>query len=149
MGPEESMQIQSNIASTIAMAFDECVENPAAYDYAKSSCERTVRWLVRCKAEMRRLNSLPETINKKQLLFGINQGSTYEDLRIENMRQIAQLDLDGLRHWGVSCWGKRRGNVPNYRGGRAFHAEGQAALFDGGRHAGQYIGGRVSGRRFF
>lgn len=102
MGPEESMQIQSNIASTIAMAFDECVENPAAYDYAKSSCERTVRWLVRCKAEMRRLNSLPETINKKQLLFGINQGSTYEDLRIENMRQIAQLDLDGYAIGGLA-----------------------------------------------
>lgn len=96
------MQIQSNIASTIAMAFDECVENPAAYDYAKSSCERTVRWLVRCKAEMRRLNSLPETINKKQLLFGINQGSTYEDLRIENMRQIAQLDLDGYAIGGLA-----------------------------------------------
>lgn len=102
MGPEESMQIQSNIASTIAMAFDECVENPAEYHYAKESCERTVRWLVRCKAEMARLNSLPETINKKQLLFGINQGSTYEDLRIENMKQIAELDCDGYAIGGLA-----------------------------------------------
>lgn len=102
MGPEESMQIQSNIASTIAMAFDECVENPAEYHYAKESCERTVRWLVRCKAEMARLNSLPETINKKQLLFGINQGSTYEDLRIENMKQIAGLECDGYAIGGLA-----------------------------------------------
>ncbi|MBR4874009.1 MAG: tRNA guanosine(34) transglycosylase Tgt [Clostridia bacterium] len=95
MGPEESMQIQSNLASTIAMAFDECVENPATYEYAKNSCERTYRWLVRCKKEMERLNSLPETINKHQMLFVINQGSTFEDLRIEHMKQIVDLDLDG------------------------------------------------------
>ena len=95
MGPEESMQIQSNLASTIAMAFDECVENPAPYNYVKESAARTVRWLVRCKKEMERLNSLPDTINKNQLLFGINQGGTYEDLRVENMKQIAELDLDG------------------------------------------------------
>ena len=95
MGPEESMQIQSNLASTIAMAFDECVENPATYDYAKKSCERTTRWLVRCKTEMDRLNSLPDTINKNQLLFGINQGCTYDDLRVEHMKEIAKLDLDG------------------------------------------------------
>ncbi|MBQ5800357.1 MAG: tRNA-guanine transglycosylase, partial [Clostridia bacterium] len=85
MGPEESMRIQSNIASTIAMAFDECVENPATYEYAKASSERTIRWLKRSKDEMDRLNSLPRTINKNQMLFGINQGSTYDDLRIENM----------------------------------------------------------------
>lgn len=102
MGPEESMQIQSNLASTIAMAFDECVENPAEYDYARKSCQRTVRWLYRCKAEMDRLNSLPDTINKKQLLWGINQGSTYEDLRIENMRQIRELDLDGYAIGGLA-----------------------------------------------
>ena len=102
MGPEESMQIQSNLASTIAMAFDECIENPAPYDYTKKSCERTVRWLVRCKEEMARLNSLPETINKHQMLFGINQGSTYEDLRIENMKQIAELDLDGYAIGGLA-----------------------------------------------
>lgn len=102
MGPEESMQIQSNLASTIAMAFDECVENPAEYDYAKSSCERTYRWLVRCKNEMDRLNSLPDTINKNQLLFGINQGCTYEDLRIEHMKQIAELDLDGYAIGGLA-----------------------------------------------
>ena len=102
MGPEESMQIQSNLGSTIAMAFDECVENPAKYEYAKQSCARTVRWLERCKAEMKRLNSLPETINKNQLLFGINQGCTFEDLRIENMKQIAELDLDGYAIGGLA-----------------------------------------------
>mgnify|MGYP003295816818 CR=1 FL=1 len=102
MGPEESMQIQSNIASTIAMAFDECVENPAKYEYAKQSCERTVRWLERCKAEMKRLNSLPDTVNPNQLLFGINQGSTYDDLRVEHMKQIAELDLDGYAIGGLA-----------------------------------------------
>ncbi len=102
MGPEESMQIQSNLGSTIAMAFDECVENPAKYEYARQSCERTVRWLERCKAEMKRLNSLPETINKNQLLFGINQGCTFEDLRVENMKQIAELDLDGYAIGGLA-----------------------------------------------
>lgn len=102
MGPEESMQIQSNLASTIAMAFDECIENPAAYEYTKQSCDRTVRWLERCKKEMARLNSLPETINKQQMLFGINQGSTYEDLRIKHMQQIAELDLDGYAIGGLA-----------------------------------------------
>ena len=102
MGPEESMQIQSNLASTIAMAFDECIENPATYEYTKQSCDRTVRWLERCKKEMERLNSLPETINKKQMLFGINQGSTYEDLRIKHMQQIAELDLDGYAIGGLA-----------------------------------------------
>ena len=102
MGPEESMQIQSNLASTIAMAFDECVENPAPYDYVKNSCERTYRWLERCKKEMARLNALPETINKNQMLFGINQGGTYEDLRIEHMKKIATLDLDGYAIGGLA-----------------------------------------------
>ncbi len=102
MGPEESMQIQSNLASTIAMAFDECIENPAEYGYVKESCERTYRWLVRCKAEMARLNSLPDTINKHQMLFGINQGSTYEDLRIEHTKKIAELDLDGYAIGGLA-----------------------------------------------
>ena len=102
MGPEESMQIQSNLASTIAMAFDECIENPAPYDYVKQSCERTARWLVRCKTEMDRLNSLPETINKNQLLFGINQGGVYEDLRIEHMHKIAELDLAGYAIGGLA-----------------------------------------------
>ena len=102
MGPEESMQIQSHLASSIAMAFDECVENPAPYEYVKQSSERTVRWLVRCKAEMARLNALPDTINKKQMLFGINQGGTYDDLRIENMKQIAALDLDGYAIGGLA-----------------------------------------------
>ncbi len=102
MGPEESMRIQSNLASTIAMAFDECVENPAPYDYVKESAERTYRWLVRCKAEMARLNALPDTINPHQMLFGINQGGTYEDLRIDNMQKIAALDLDGYAIGGLA-----------------------------------------------
>ena len=102
MGPEESMRIQSNLASTIAMAFDECVENPAKYEYAKASSERTVRWLERCKTEMKRLNSLDGTINKNQLLFGINQGCVFDDLRIENMKQIAKLDLDGYAIGGLA-----------------------------------------------
>ncbi|MBO6141572.1 MAG: tRNA guanosine(34) transglycosylase Tgt [Ruminococcus sp.] len=92
MGPEESMQIQSHLASTIAMAFDECVENPAEHSYSKQSCERTTRWLERCIREMKRLNSLDDTINKEQLLFGINQGCTYDDLRIEHMKTIRELD---------------------------------------------------------
>lgn len=102
MGPEESMQIQSNLASTIAMAFDECVENPAKYDYAKEACGRTLRWLERCKKEMDRLNSLPDTINKNQLLFGINQGCTYDNLRIEHMKEIAKMDLDGYAIGGLA-----------------------------------------------
>lgn len=102
MGPEESMRIQSNLGSTIAMAFDECVENPAKYEYAKQSCERTVRWLERCKKEMDRLNSLPDTINKKQMLFGINQGCTFDELRIEHMKKIAELDLDGYAIGGLA-----------------------------------------------
>ena len=102
MGPEESMRIQSNLGSTIAMAFDECVENPAERDYAKQSSERTVRWLYRCRDEMARLNGAPGTLNPRQMLFGINQGATYEDLRIENMKQIAELDLDGYAIGGLA-----------------------------------------------
>ena len=102
MGPEESMQIQSNLASTIAMAFDECIENPSPHEYVENSIERTTRWLCRCKVEMERLNSLHDTINKKQLLFGINQGSTYDDLRIRHMEDIAKLDLDGYAIGGLA-----------------------------------------------
>ncbi len=102
MGPEESMRIQSNLGSTIAMAFDECIENPAEYGYTKRSCERTYRWLVRCKNEMERLNSLETTLNRDQLLFGINQGSTYKDLRIEHMRMISELDLPGYAIGGLA-----------------------------------------------
>ena len=102
MGPEESMRIQSNLGSDIAMAFDECVENPAAYEYAKASCERTLRWLERCKAEHDRLNALPETVNPKQMLFGINQGATFEDLRIWHMKEIAKLNCDGYAIGGLA-----------------------------------------------
>ena len=102
MGPEESMQIQSNLGSTIAMAFDECIENPAEYKYTKQSVDRTVRWLERCKAEMTRLNGLDDTINKNQLLFGINQGSCYDDIRTDHMKRIAELDLDGYAIGGLA-----------------------------------------------
>ncbi len=102
MGPEESMQIQSNLGSTIAMAFDECIENPAPRRYVEDSIERTTRWLIRCRDEMARLNSLPDTINRHQMLFGINQGSTYDDLRIKHMEDIAKLDLDGYAIGGLA-----------------------------------------------
>ena len=102
MGPEESMQIQSALGSTIAMAFDECVENPAAYEYAEKSIARTTRWLARCKAEMNRLNASDSAVNPHQLLFGINQGATYEDLRIRHMKEIAELDLDGYAIGGLA-----------------------------------------------
>lgn len=102
MGPEESMRIQSNLGSTIAMAFDECVSNPAEYDYAKRSIGRTTRWLERCKAEMSRLNALPGTLNPHQLLFGINQGATFVDLRIQHMKDIAALNLDGYAIGGLA-----------------------------------------------
>lgn len=102
MGPEESMRIQSNLGSTIAMAFDECVENPATYEYAKSSVKRTTNWLYRCKSEMDRLNLLEDTINPKQMLFGINQGATFRDLRIDHMKTISELDLDGYAIGGLA-----------------------------------------------
>ncbi len=102
MGPEESMQIQSNLGSDICMAFDECVENPAPYEYVKRSCERTLRWLVRCKAENARLNALPDTVNPQQMLWGINQGGTYADLRIWHMKEIAKLDLPGYAIGGLA-----------------------------------------------
>lgn len=102
MGPEQSMQIQSHLASTIAMAFDECIENPATRAYTTDSIARTTRWLVRCKREMQRLYTLEDTINKNQLLFGINQGSTFHDLRIQHMQEIAELDLDGYSIGGLA-----------------------------------------------
>ncbi len=102
MGPEESMRIQSNLGSDIAMAFDECVENPAPYEYVKKSCERTLRWLERCKAEHSRLNAAPGCLNPGQLLFGINQGGTYEDLRIWSMEESAKLDCDGYGIGGLA-----------------------------------------------
>ncbi|NLL01320.1 MAG: tRNA guanosine(34) transglycosylase Tgt [Clostridiales bacterium] len=102
MGPEESMQIQSNLASTIAMAFDECPPHPAERSYIEDSVNRTTRWLVRCKKEMDRLNSLPDTINKKQMLFGINQGGTFEDIRIQHAKTIREMDLDGYAIGGLA-----------------------------------------------
>ena len=102
MGPEESMQIQSNLASTIAMAFDECPSSVASRKYMEDSVARTTRWLQRCKDEMARLNSLPDTINKNQLLFGINQGGIYEDIRIEHAKEIAKMDLDGYAVGGLA-----------------------------------------------
>lgn len=102
MGPEESMQIQSHLGSDIAMAFDECVENPATFDYAKASCERTARWLERCKAEHDKLNSLPGTVNPGQMLFGINQGATFEELRVWHMEEIKKIDCDGYAIGGLA-----------------------------------------------
>lgn len=102
MGPEESMQIQSNLASTIAMAFDECIPNPSTREYVERSVDRTTRWLVRCKNEMARLNSLPDTINQHQLLFGINQGGTYDDIRMRHADAISELDLDGYAVGGLA-----------------------------------------------
>ena len=102
MGPEESMQIQSNLASTIAMAFDECAPHDATRDYVEKSVARTTRWLERCKAEMARLNAKEDTINRNQLLFGINQGTTFEDIRIEHAKRIAQMELDGYAIGGLA-----------------------------------------------
>ncbi|HIY22407.1 MAG TPA: tRNA guanosine(34) transglycosylase Tgt [Candidatus Flavonifractor merdigallinarum] len=102
MGPEESMQIQSNLGSDIAMAFDECVENPATYEYAKNSCERTLRWLERCKVEHDRLNALPGTVNPQQMLFGINQGATFPDLRVWHMKETAKIPCDGYAIGGLA-----------------------------------------------
>ncbi|MDD6160891.1 MAG: tRNA guanosine(34) transglycosylase Tgt [Oscillospiraceae bacterium] len=102
MRPEESIRIQSNLGSDIAMAFDECVENPAKYEYAKASCERTLRWLERCKAEHDKLNALPDCVNPRQMLFGINQGATYPDLRVWHMQQTAKIDCDGYAIGGLA-----------------------------------------------
>lgn len=102
MGPEESMQIQANLGSDVAMAFDECVENPAPYDYAKASCERTLRWLERCKAEHDRLCAQPDCVNPGQVLFGINQGATYEDLRVWHMKETAKIDCGGYAIGGLA-----------------------------------------------
>ena len=102
MGPEQSMQIQSNLASTIAMAFDECPPSKAERSYVENSVARTYRWLVRCQTEMKRLNGLEDTINKHQMLFGINQGAVYDDIRIENAKRITELDLDGYAVGGLA-----------------------------------------------
>lgn len=102
MGPEQSMQIQANLGSTIAMAFDECVENPAEYQYSKNSCDRTARWLLRCKDELTRLKHEGKAVNPDQMLFGINQGCTFADLRVEHMKRIADYDLDGYAIGGLA-----------------------------------------------
>ena len=138
MGPEESMRIQSHIASTIAMAFDECVENPAPYAYAKASSERTIRWLKRSLDEMRRLNSMENTINKKQMLFGINQGSTFDDLRIENMKRTAEFELDGYAIGGLAVGEEAE---VMYHVIETVYAQRQAALPDGCRHTAEHFRG--------
>lgn len=102
MGPEESMLIQSNLGSTIAMAFDECIENPSPREYVQKSVDRTTRWLVRCKNELKRLNALPDTVNPGQLLFGINQGGVYDDIRVSHAKEISELDLDGYAVGGLA-----------------------------------------------
>ena len=140
MGPEESMQIQSHLGSDIAMAFDECVENPAQYDYAKASCERTLRWLERCKAEHDRLNALPDTVNPHQMLFGINQGATYRDLRIWHMQQIAKLNCDGYAIGGLAVsirTGRRI--IPAFPFLRKSHAEKASCLLFGHTRSSCYL----------
>lgn len=102
MGPEESMQIQANLGSDIAMAFDECVENPATHAYAKQSCERTLRWLERCKREQEKLKQMPGAVNPRQMLFGINQGATFPDLRVWHMQETAKVDCDGYAIGGLA-----------------------------------------------
>lgn len=102
MGPEESMRIQSNLGSDIAMAFDECVKIPSPYEYVDKSCDRTLRWLIRCKAELDSVNSLPDAVNPGQVLFGINQGATFADLRVRHMKQIAELNLEGYAIGGLA-----------------------------------------------
>ncbi len=102
MGPEQSMQIQSNLGSTIAMAFDECIENPAEFDYVKKSVERTSRWLDRCISQLARLNGLPDTVNPHQMLFAINQGGTYKDIRADHMKLLAQKPVDGIAIGGLA-----------------------------------------------
>lgn len=138
MGPEESMQIQSNLASTIAMAFDECVENPSTWEYSAHSCERTTRWLYRCKAELERLNALPDTINKRQMLFGINQGCVYDDLRIQHMIEIAKLDLDGYAIGGLAVGETAAEMYRIIEAVEPVHAGDQTALPDGSGNAHQY-----------
>ena len=108
------MRIQSNLGSDIAMAFDECIENPAPREYVKNSIDRTTRWLKRCKTELDRLNTLPDTVNPHQLLFGINQGGTYDDLRIEHMQAIAELDLPGYAIGGLAVGEGTELHVPDW-----------------------------------
>ena len=115
MGPEESMQIQSNLGSTIAMAFDECPSSVADREYVQNSVERTTRWLARCKAEMNRLNSLEDTVNPHQLLFGINQGAIYDDIRIAHAKEISKMDLDGYAVGGLAVGESHEEMLPNFR----------------------------------
>ena len=129
------MQIQSNLGSTIAMAFDECPNALADRQYVTDSVNRTTRWLERCKKEMARLNSLEDTINKEQLLFGINQGAIYPDIRIDHAKRIAELDLDGYAVGGLAV-------VSHIGRDGSVSSGGQADLSDGGGHTGQYSRGR-------
>ncbi|MFR9190285.1 MAG: tRNA guanosine(34) transglycosylase Tgt [Anaerotruncus massiliensis (ex Togo et al. 2019)] len=148
MGPEESMRIQSNFGSTIAMAFDECIENPAPYDYTERSIARTTRWLVRCKEEMARLNAQPDTLNPRQMLFGINQGSTYADLRVRHMQEIAALGLDGYAIGGLAVGRpRRRCTTRSRRSSR--HMPADRPISDGGGHARQHHRGVYRGIDLF
>ena len=144
MGPEQSMQIQANLGSTIAMAFDECVENPATYEYAKNSCARTARWLLRCKDEMNRLNARRKRPSTRiRLLFGINQGCTFEDLRVEHMKQIAEYDLDGYAIGGLAVGEPAEVMYDVISAVEPLCAEKQDSLPDGRRHPGQHHRGRL------
>ena len=151
MGPEESMRIQSNLGSTIAMAFDECPSSVAEKSYIEKSVDRTTRWLERCIAEMKRLNSLPDTVNPDQLLFGINQGGIYEDIRIAHAERIREMDCDGYAVGGLAVPGGGRAggdHVPDPGRDRPASAAGQAGLPDGRRDACEYPGGGGPRRGF-
>ena len=147
MGPEESMQIQSNLGSDIAMAFDECIENPAPFDYVEASCARTYRWLERCVAEHQRLNQQPGCVNPQQMLFGINQGGTYPELRVRHMEQIAQLPCDGFAIGGLAVGEPTADHVRHHRRGGAPYAPGEAPLPHGGGDPLQHHRGRGPGHR--
>ena len=149
IGPEESMRIQSNLGSDIAMAFDECVENPAPYDYVKQSCERTVRWLERCKAEHDRLNALPDTVNPGQMLFGINQGAVFHDLRVEHMKKIAELDLPGYAIGGLAVGETHQEMYDTIEAGEAYMPKDRPRYLMGVGTPGNIIEGVYRGVDFF
>lgn len=146
MGPEESMRIQANLGSDIAMAFDECVGIPAPREYCEASCGRTVRWLARCKEALARYTSEDNAVNPGQVLWGINQGAVYHDLRVRHMQQIAELDLPGYAIGGLAVGETARGNVRYHFCGRGIYAAGQAALSHGRRNAGKYHRGSIPRR---
>ena len=148
MGPEESMQIQSNLGSTIAMAFDECPSSVASREYVQNSVDRTTRWLKRCRTEMARLNTVEDTINPHQLLFGINQGAIFPDIRIDHAKAISELELDGYAVGGLAVGESQCGDVPYSGRGSPAPAVGKTNVSDGESAPRKYSGGGVERGRF-